>query len=173
MLRPRDYSSACSGGTLPTAKDSMKNASRSWSQTPGPLILQRAATSTLLNLMTAAIGKWLVTLVPAQAPSRVELASTHGYRVDPAAPCEDLVSIALRFEPVIEAPEDALSPVPPTSTIECDNAKGILRRVSRRLDVDAILARTPDLNEELIDETKRLLAQARFDVTDYRTWLAS
>ncbi len=127
----------------------------------------------LLNLMIPAIGKWLAALAQAQAPSRVELASTHGYRVDPAAPCEDLVSIALRFEPLIEASADALSPSPPTSTIECDNAKRILKRSAHRLDVDAILAETPGLTEELTEETVQLLAHARFDTTAYPTWLAS
>ena len=128
----------------------------------------------LLKLMIAAIGKWLAALVQAQAPSCVELPSTHGYKVNPAAVCEDLVSIALRFEPVIKAPMEALSPSLPTSNgMECDNAKRILRRSAQRLDVDAILAERPDLNEELIDEITRLLAQARFDVTDYREWLAS
>ena len=123
--------------------------------------------------MIVVIGKWLAALVQAQAPSFVELASTHGYRVDPAASCEDLVSIALRFEPLIEPSPDALSPSSPISTIECDNAKRILRRSTRRLDVDDILANAPDLNEELIAETTRLLAQARFDVAAYRRWLAS
>jgi len=127
----------------------------------------------LLNLMVVAIGKWLAALAQAQALSSVELASTHGYKVNPTAPCEDLVSIALRFEPVIEASADALSPSPPISTTECDNAKRILKGAARRLDVDAILAKEPDLNEELIQETTRLLAQARFDVTTYRKWLAS
>lgn len=126
-----------------------------------------------LNLMIVAIAKWLAALVQAYAPSFVELASTHGYKIDPAAPCEDLVSIALRFEPLIEASADALSPTPPTSTIECDNAKRILKRSAQRLNVDAILAEAPDLNEELIDETARFLVQARFDETDYRQWLAS
>ena len=43
-------------------------------------------------------------------PVAVELASTHGYRINPIAASEDLVSLALRFEPVIAASLDALPP---------------------------------------------------------------
>ena len=127
----------------------------------------------LLVLMTAAIGKWLSALVRAQGPSRIELASTHGYRVNPAAAREDLVSLALRVEPVIVASRDPLSPTPPTLEDECTTAKAILRRLARRLDVDTILKQRPDLREELIGETERLLAIARYDVTGYRSWLTS
>ena len=63
-----------------------------------------------LNLMVVALGKWLASLVQAHGAHKVELASTHGYRVDPSAPCEDLVSIAMRFTPIIAAPPDPLAP---------------------------------------------------------------
>ena len=129
--------------------------------------------SDLLILMVAAIGKWLSALVQAHGPSRIELASTHGYRIDPIAVQEDLVSFALRVEPVITASPDALSPTPPTPEDECTTAKAILRRSALRLDVDTILERKQEVREELIGETERLLANARYKVADYRTWLAS
>ena len=125
----------------------------------------------LLVLMTAAIGKWLSALVRAQGPSRVELASTHGYRVNPVAVQEDLVSLALRVEPVIVASRDPLSPTPPTLEDECTTAKAILRRLAHRLDVDTLLERSPGLHEELVRETEHLLSKARYDVARYRPWL--
>ena len=127
----------------------------------------------LLNLMTAAIGKWLAALVQAQGPSRVELASAHGYRIDPIAAYEDLVSLALRFKPVIEASPDAFAPSVPVAVDECETAKAILKRSGQRRDVDDILNRNRELHEELISETERLLAEARYDVADYRTWLVA
>ena len=129
--------------------------------------------SDLLNLMIVSISKWLSKLVQYQAPSRVELASTQGYRVDPTAAQEDLVSLALRFEPVIEASADALSPTGPAPVDECAIAMAILRRLNRRLDIDNILDQQPDLLEELVGETERLLKLARYDVAGYRKWLAS
>ena len=127
----------------------------------------------LLNLMTVAIGKWLAALVRAHGLSRVELASTHGYRVNPLAVREDLVSLALRVEPVIVASPDALSPTAPTLEDECMTAMAILKRSTRRLDVDTILEQQTDLHEELIGETERLLADARYEVAAYRAWLTS
>ena len=127
----------------------------------------------LLILMTAAIGKWLSALVRAQGPSRIELASTHGYRVNPVAVREDLVSLALRVEPVIVASRDPLSPTPPTLEDECTTAKAILKRLASRLDVDTILEQDPGMYEELVGETERLLADARYEVADYRQWLTS
>ena len=125
----------------------------------------------LLNLMTAAIGKWLSALVLAQGRSRVKLASTHGYRVDPTAACEDLVSLALRFEPDIAVSPDPLAPTAPASVDECTIAKHILKRSAQRLDVDTLLEEQWDLHEELIGETERFLADARYDVAGYRPWL--
>ena len=127
----------------------------------------------LLKLMTVAIGKWLSALVQVHAPSRVELASTHGYRVNPVAAQEDLVSFALRVEPVILASPDALAPTAPTLEGECTAAKAILKRSASRLDVDTILEQRPDVYEELIGETERLLVDARYEVADYRSWLTS
>ena len=123
--------------------------------------------------MTVAIGKWLSALVQAHGPSRVELASAHGYRIDPVAASEDLVSLALRFEPVITATPDALSPTAPALEDECATAKAILRRSARRRDVDTILEQQPDLHEALIGESERLLAEARYEVAGYRAWLTS
>ena len=127
----------------------------------------------LLKFMTVAIGKWLSALMQAQATSHVELASTHGYRVNPVAAQEDLVSLALRVEPVFAASPDALSPTAPISEDECTTAKAILRRSAHRLDVDTILEQQPDLHEELIGETEQLLADARYEVAGYRKWLTS
>jgi hypothetical protein len=124
-----------------------------------------------LSLMIVAIGKWLSALVQAQRPSRVNLASTHAYRIEPAASCEDLVSLALRFEPIIAASPDALSPTAPPPRDECTIARHILKRSAKRRDVDGILSGDSHLHEELIRETEQLLAGARYDVPSYRDWL--
>lgn len=125
-----------------------------------------------LCLMVVALAKWASALAQAHGPNRVELASTQAYRVHPEAGCEDLVSLALRFEPVIAAPADALAPTPPGPIDECEIAKGIARRAAARRDVDAILGDRVDLHEELTAEAEALLAVARYDVTGYRAWLA-
>ena len=127
----------------------------------------------LLKLSIVSISKWLSKLAQEQSRHDVELASTQGYRVEPDANEKDLVSLALRFEPVILASPDALSPTPPPPADECAIAKAILRRSNRCLDVDRILDEQPNLLEDLIGETERLLADARYEVTGYRVWLTS
>ena len=127
----------------------------------------------LVNLMCVAIGKWLSALVQVHAPSRVQLASTHGYRVNPVAVREDLISLALRVEPVIAASPDAFSLTRPIPDDECSSAEAIVRRAARRRDVDTILEERPELREQLIGEMEHLLANARYDVGGYREWLTS
>ena len=124
-----------------------------------------------LNLMIVAIGKWLSALVQAQRASRVNLASTHAYRIEPMSTCEDLVSLALRFEPIIAPSPDALSPAAPPPLDECAIARHILKRSAKRRDVDDILRGDSHLHEELVRETEQLLAEARYPVSGYRDWL--
>ena len=126
-----------------------------------------------LKLMIVAVGKWLAELVQASRSSKVVLASTLGYRVVRSAPCEDLVSIALRCEPVFQRPENALSPAPPQPFDECKTARRIVRRAARRKDVDSMLEANADVYETLIVEMEELLTAARYDVSRYRPWLES
>jgi len=126
-----------------------------------------------LKLMIVALGKWLAKLVQVSRSSQVVLASTLGYRVDQSAPCEDLVSIALRCEPIFPRPENALSPTPPQPFDECKTAKRIVRRTASRKDVDSLLEADSDMHEALIVEMEDLLSAARYDRSLYRPWLDS
>ena len=125
------------------------------------------------KLMTVALGKWLAKLVQASRTSQVMLVSTLGYRVVTSAPCEDLVSIALRCEPIFPRPKDALSPTSPPPFDECKTAKRIVRRAANRKDVDFMLEADSEMNEALIVEMEELLTAARYDVSHYRLWLDS
>ena len=81
------------------------------------------------------------------------------------------MSLALRFDPVLAASPNALSPAAPPPLDECEIARHILKRSARRRDVDDILRGDPHLRDELVRETKQLLAAARYDVLGYRDWL--
>ena len=50
--------------------------------------------------------------------------------------------------------------------------KNALERSAQRRDVDTFLKQRPDLHEEMVGETERLLAEARYEVAAYRQWLA-
>ena len=124
-----------------------------------------------LSLIVVALVKWTFALAQAHGPNHVELASTQGYRVEPGAPCQDLVSLAVRVEPVISPASDALSPAPPDPLDECVIAEAIAKRATNLRDVDAILAEGPDLFADLAGETEGLLRLARYDVSGYGAWL--
>ena len=126
-----------------------------------------------LKLMIVALGKWLAKLVQASRASQVVLASTLGYRIVKSAPCEDLVSIALRCEPIFPRPKNALSPTPPLPFDECKTAKRIVRRAANRKDIDSILEVDPAMHEALVVEMEELLTAAHYDVSRYRPWLDS
>ncbi len=126
-----------------------------------------------LKLMIVAMGKWLAKLVQASRSSEVVLASTLGYRVVESAPCEDLVSIALRCEPIFQRPKNALTPTPPQPFDECKTAKRIVRRAANRKDVDSILEANSDVHDALVVEMEGLLTAARYDASRYRPWLDS
>ena len=126
-----------------------------------------------LNLMIVALGKWLARLVQASRTSQVVLSSTLGYRVANDARCEDLVSIALRCDPIVARPEDALSPSPAPPFDECETAKRIVRRTASRKDVDSLLESDPDAREALVVEMEGLLATAHYGTSQYRPWLDS
>lgn len=137
-----------------------------------PTAIDAAACSEpdFLCVIVVALAKWVSALAQVHGPNHIELASTHGYRVAPGGACEDLVSLAIRVEPVIAAPSDSLSPsLDPLD--ECAVAEGIARRATARRDVDAILAERVELHDALIDETEALLMLARYDVSGYRAWL--
>jgi hypothetical protein len=139
-----------------------------------PTTIDPAACSEVdyLNLMIVALGKWLASLVQTHGAHKVELASTHAYHVDPGSPCEDLVSIAMRFTPIIVAPPDPLAPQP-TVVDECETAVQVAKRASARKNLDDLLAGDSELYEALVAETEALLAAARYDVAGYRAWLGA
>jgi len=117
--------------------------------------------------------KWLLNLAQDQSPNRLELASCQGYRVDSAAACADMASLAIRVEPVIATPQEPLRPGSSVHLDECANSARLARRVLSLKDVDKLVAGNAKLLEALIVETEDLLRLARYDVARYRPWLTS
>lgn len=140
---------------------------------PASLDVQACPDDIYFRLMLLSLCKWLLVLTRV-APTRVQLASSQSYKVEPAAGCHDLVSFALRIDPVIAAPLDPLSPANSAVVVdECADAARMARRIARVKDVDAIVSENAQLMEELIAETEDLLRQARYDVSGFRPWLAA
>lgn len=140
---------------------------------PGDLDPAVCEATVFLRMMMVAMCKWLMALGQASGPNRVELASSHAYRVDPGSECEDLVSFALRFDPVIKPSVGPLHAGTKTSIDECLEGTRIARRASALTDVDGLLENDAALVEALVVESENLLRAARYDIDGYREWLTA
>ena len=119
--------------------------------------------------------KWLLGLAIGHA-SKIEVKSVIGYRVVPDTEHEDLVSIALKFEPTLVPALDTLGlanlqPIAPND--ECVLATKALKRVAKCVDADAMLAENEELNREMTKATADLLELARYNVHEYHIWLSN
>jgi hypothetical protein len=123
-----------------------------------------------LRVMIVALCKWFVKLAQVQGANKVELGSTLGYRLQKTPGCEDLVSFALRFRPVIGAPTNPFQPTA-TGIDECATAEAIVKRAMKLGNVDEILADNPAIREEMVDETEGLLERTRYDIVPFRPWV--
>lgn len=130
----------------------------------------------LQRIVLTGLCKWLLSLTAGQQPpTSMEVKSLLGYRVKPGAPAEDMVSIAIRFQPLHVPPVDPiqLSKAQSSAIDECELAEKAAARVSTLNDVDDILQSDSELNGEMTDAMCALLESARYDVDAYRKWAVS
>jgi hypothetical protein len=92
----------------------------------------------------------------------------------PRAEVEDMISIAIRFDPThgpIKDPSN-LASMMPTQLDECELATKALKRVGGLIDVDEFLASEKTIRDEMVDAMCELLEAARYDVDEYRRLFA-
>jgi hypothetical protein len=128
----------------------------------------------LLTVFLTGISKWLVGLAISNNPqAEVEVKSVIGYRVARDLGCEDLISVAFRFDPFLPFINDpqGLAAQSTQSVDECRMAAKALRRVAGRVNADPILADDEALRREMTDSTAVLLEIARYDKEEYYEWV--
>jgi hypothetical protein len=138
------------------------------------LQLATATTPGLLQVFLCGLCNWLVGLAMGhRPPTKVEVKSVIGYRVDKTSEHEDLISLALLFTPTFDVTGDpiGLASQLPTGPDECEITAKALKRVAKRKDVDFILNEDAVLNGLMIDATAELLRLARYDSDAYREWV--
>lgn len=126
-----------------------------------------------LTVFLVSLCKWMLGLALGQnPPCKIEVKSTISYRVDMGADHDDLVSIALKFEPTFGSIYDpaGLSRGPIAAPDEGTLAVKILSRVLKRISADGILADNAEISEAMTIATERLLTLARYDIEAYRDW---
>ena len=128
----------------------------------------------LLPVYVCSLCKWLAGLaLRYQPPTKTKIMSVMAYKVDGSAPCEDLVSIALKFIPTLDPSDDPLGLATHTLAMpdECASAVQAVRRAVNRTDADQVLQQNGALKEEMVEATARLLELARYDREAYRAWV--
>jgi hypothetical protein len=125
----------------------------------------------LQSVVLVGLCKWLLGFALRQVPPTImEVKNILGYRVKEDAEAEDMVSIALRFDPTHAPLPDPskLAASSATNPDECELAAKAAKKVSGLLDVDAYLFSEKTIRDEMIEEMCSLLESARYDVELYR-----
>jgi hypothetical protein len=127
--------------------------------------------SKFYSAITVALVKWVLGFAQPMR-NALSISSTIGYRVWPAAPYLDMMSIVLRFEPAASIPADkfGLASASPVFPDECDQAAKLPQRVSGIVDIDEILEADNELWQLFREKAAQLLQQARYDPAQYRKW---
>ena len=120
------------------------------------------------------ISKWLLALAVRNNPqASMELKSIIGYKVAYDSSCEDLVSLAFRFDPHIAPISDPLGLanqiVSPLE--ECPLSAKIITRVTRKVNADELLKTNEALHKEMTDAMAALLEVARYSKDAYYDWV--
>jgi hypothetical protein len=140
--------------------------------------LQRARAQNvgIRSVFLVGICKWLLGFAVRQTPrSKMEVKSVYCYRVDPRAEVEDMISLAIRFDPTHGPLGDPikLASSRPANVNECDLAAKALQKVSKLFDVDEYLLSQTEIREEMIEAMCTLLEAARYDINEYRKWVGA
>ena len=132
------------------------------------------AADTLLPVILAGLCKWVVGLaINNSPPSEVEVKSVIGYKVDHESPCEDLISLAIRFTPKMTSVADPMNVIRPAANLpnECKLSTQALKRIIKRKDADAMLLGDAELRKDMTNGMADLLSIARYDRTSFITWV--
>lgn len=126
------------------------------------------------NVFIVSLCKWILGIALDQQPqSKISLTNVFGYKVSEKSSCPDLVSIGIKVTPVFSISKDRIGLVTTSSEPinECILATRILKCVNTQKDVDKILVENPEMMYKMIESTKVLLNQARYDITNYENWV--
>nr|SPS05551.1 conserved protein of unknown function [Candidatus Nitrotoga fabula] len=124
--------------------------------------------------------KWLLGLA---IKHHLEVKVKHiiGYRVNPKSINEDLVSIALEFNPILTTVTDGLglakncqqkSTQSGNTKEECTLATEALKKIATNcINADKLLSDNDELHNNMKEESADLLTLARYDKNEYYIWL--
>lgn len=133
--------------------------------------------SILVKALSVGLGKWLLKLTMSAAPKvSIRLLQSYSYRVEIAQP--DMLSLAFRFEPIIEPRIDSTGLAPASvaaagSVTETELAIDLVGEVANIKDIDQLLADDSELFERFVTSCGKILVSARYDEQAFREWVAN
>jgi hypothetical protein len=122
------------------------------------------------DVFVIALCKWIASLGLDQNPkANIEVQSVYAYKVNKGNDYEDLLSISLKITPTDIGAIDQLGLAQPVASAisECTTAVKALKTVYGQLNVDEILASSPEIKQSMVEATSNLLKLARYDVSGY------
>lgn len=127
-----------------------------------------------LKLYSVGLGKFLLQFFHAQPnlPANVELASVYAYCVHGDQP--DMLALAFRITP--DAPRvfaPSVGGVTVVPSLEPERASKVAKQAAKLQDLDHAITTDADLCAEAVSGTAALLESAKYDITEWRRWLAS
>lgn len=129
---------------------------------------------TLLRVFLVGLCKWFATYNLNFRPQIVsEVKSAIGYKVYEDSPTQDLISLAIKFEPRYSPNSDSfgLGGLVASNVDECSLAPKILNRIDALKDADEVLNAAQEIKQQMIDETVQLLQSARYDPKAVHEWI--
>jgi hypothetical protein len=125
-----------------------------------------------LKLLSAGLGKWLLSILAHAAPPRgLALLSACYYQSGPHGP--DMLSLVFRCDGAVHGLQDPNAIFPPVpqlaSQSEVESGIALASAADAMTDLDARMADT-DFRQLMIEKAARLMATARFAEEDYKNW---
>lgn len=131
---------------------------------------------TLLRVFLVGLCKWFAAYNLDFRPQVIsEVKSVIGYKVFEGSPTQDLVSIAIKFDPNQTPNVDSfgLGAMAAEYVDECSLAPKILKRIASITDADDVLDTNQAVKEQMVEETIELLSAARYDPVSVRAWITN
>jgi hypothetical protein len=127
-----------------------------------------------LKLYSVGLGKFLLQFFHAQPnlPANVELASVYAYCVHGDQP--DMLALAFRISPDVPrvfAP--SVGGVTVVPSLEPERASKVAKQAAKLQDLDYAIVNDTDLCTEAVSGTAALLESAKYDIPEWRRWLAA
>lgn len=131
---------------------------------------------TFLRVFCTGLGKWLLSILVSAAPPReLALLSSCFYQSGHNGP--DMLSLAFLCGAPKQAVNDPFAILPPAAPAalvsEVTVAIQLTEKIGEMFDLDAHLAADATLQDKLIGQAGRLMAQARYGQAEYEAWARS